>query len=275
MKPMLAKRYADQRRHLRYPCYIQPKLNGVRALYHSGQFQSRDEHIWHAPVLAHLLSELASLPPYIILDGELYHHGWSLQQINSAISVNRNEPSARTPLVEYHVFDCIHGNHLDMPFSDRNDCLRQLFAKFDLGFKVVQVSTHFIQSEIEGDTYFEHFKSLGYEGMMYRHDAPYGLAHNCGNQENRWPVLLKRKDWLDEDCLILDVELGEGKYSDLVGSLVLQFPNGRTFSAGSGLSDIERKLFLDAPPIGHYAKIKYEMLSDEGIPLKPTIELIN
>lgn len=46
------------------------------------------------------------------------------------------------------------------------------------------------------------------------------------------------------------------------------------FQAGSGLSDAERVKFLCESPVGRIARIKFEMLSDGGVPLKPTIEVI-
>ena len=67
---------------------------------------------------------------------------------------------------------------------------------------------------------------------------------------------------------------GKGKFAGMVGSLELALPDGKTFNAGSGLTDIQRTEMMDWPPIGQQARIKYEMLSDEGIPLKPTIDLI-
>ena len=111
--------------------------------------------------------------------------------------------------------------------------------------------------------------------MMYRANVPYGLESKCGNKENRWDILLKRKDWLDEDCEIVDVVEGDGKYVGAVGALVLRFPgNGQLFRAGSGLSDMERRKWFDGSCIGMVAKVKYEMLSDGGVPLKPRIEAV-
>jgi DNA ligase-1 len=273
MKPMLAKRYADQQHKLTYPLYVQPKLNGVRGIYNSGIFQSRDQHIWSPSVVAHITSELAHLPPTTILDGEFYLHGTALQKINGAISVNRNEPSSLTSSIEYHVFDLVNTHNLNADFAERNHLLKTIFSSRAFTH-VKPVDTHLVATQIEGDSFFQHFKDLEYEGLMYRTNVPYGLEHICTNKENRWPCLLKRKDWLDERCLIVDVELGEGRLSNVIGALVLRFPSGVIFRAGSGLSDMQRAFYLDVPPIGSYASIRYEMLSLDGVPLKPTIECV-
>lgn len=274
MKPMLAKRFAEHIHKHPYPLYVQPKLNGVRGIYWNGLMQSRDQHIWEHQVVKHIVDQLESLPPDVILDGEFYVHGWPLQKINGAISVNRLEPTATTAHVQYHVFDCVLAQKQQACFAERHEHLRSLFVKHITGPHVCLVDTHLCANEIEAEHWYAHYKSLVYEGMMYRADAPYGLEQHCTNKENRWDILLKRKDWLDEDCVIIDVELGTGKFANVVGSLVLQFPNGQQFKAGSGLSDMQRHFYMDSPPIGRIAKIKYEMLSSSGIPLKPTIELI-
>lgn len=63
---------------------------------------------------------------------------------------------------------------------------------------------------------FSRWRTADYEGMMYRQNTPYGLLQDCTNQENRWDTLLKRKDWLDEECEIVGVQMGTGKYTDCV-----------------------------------------------------------
>lgn len=267
MKPMLAKKYIDYRKKITFPLFVQPKLNGVRGLFYNGRFQSRDEHYWSDAVVGHFVEQLADIPSTYILDGEFYLHGWPLQKINGAISVNRVEPSIHTHFIQYHIFDFIDLADLSRPFSSRAAELRN-FVETE---NVFTVPTYEVFDEIEGDHWYNHFKSADYEGMMYRTDEPYGVEFDCGNKENRWTRLLKRKDKLDEDCLIVDVELGTGKYSNCVGSLLCVFPNGKTFSVGSGLSDAERLRYMDEPPIHKMAKIEYEALSLDGIPTQPTL----
>lgn len=265
---MLAKKYQDFSTRLTYPLYVQPKLNGVRCIQNRGDFQSRDAKFWNDGILSHLLPDLVNVPETIITDGELYKHGVPLQSINGAISVNRIGKNEATTTIQYHIFDCVLADNLSAPFSERTEIL---FSLLNNNQTCVYVETHLVYSPAEADHYYDHYLSLGYEGMMYRTNSEYGLVDNCSNKENRWACLLKRKDWLDEDCEIVDVAFGEGKYSDCVGSLQLRFPNGPLFWAGSGLSDIQRMLYMDVPPIGRTAKIKYEMLSVDGSPLKPTI----
>ncbi len=271
---MLAKRYKDQMKKVSYPCFVQPKLNGVRGLYAQGMMQSRDENYWNDSVVAQFTRELQSFIPHdIVLDGEFYLHGMSLQRINSAISINRTDPTPQTESIQYHVFDCILINDLDAPFSKRTQALAELIGTKQLQHTFL-VNTQQVYDSTQAEQFYAHFRRQLYEGMMYRANAPYGLTHNCGNKENRWDVLLKRKEWLDDEFLIIGIQEGTGKYEGSTGSLLLQARNGATFTAGSGLSDIEREQYYNSPPIGLLARIKYEMLSDSGIPLKPTVEAV-
>ena len=110
MKPMLAFKVQQYGQTLSHPFYVQPKLNGVRALCNGAVFQSREEHIWSEKVLAHLQTQIQPIfdrYPSFITDGELYRHGLSLQKINQAVAVTRHEPTPVTPTIEYHIFDVL------------------------------------------------------------------------------------------------------------------------------------------------------------------------
>lgn len=277
MRPMLAKKYADFKSRITYPRFVQPKLNGVRCLYNRGKFQSRDQLLWNDGVLAHIETELRTrfdIPNWVVLDGELYVHGWPLQTINGAISINRLTPNDKTASVEYHVFDLFDGCLPSMPFRFRTGAVGELFryaVATNPPSRVRIVDTYEVHNESELNHYFELFKHQGYEGMISRCNSPYGIETDCTNKQNRWSRLLKHKDWLDDDFDIVGYSRGEGKYSDCVGSLNLVTETGQSFSAGSGLDDLDRVRYWNNPPIGRRAKIRYEMLSSAGIPLKPTI----
>lgn len=275
MKPMLAFRFNDKKRHVHYPCYIQPKIDGIRMLYRGGSCQSRGEKLWHDNILAHITAELEDFPKNIILDGELYVHGWPLQRINDAIAVKSKTVDVDALSVGYHIFDCIFTEELNLPFAERWPKLCDQFH-FRSQQHTHLVATHEVLSEADAETYFRLFKELNYEGMMYRNrDAAYGLATNCTNKENRWNCLLKRKDWLDDEFKIVDVTVGEGQFSNAVGSLVCERSNGVRFEVGSGLSIAQRHRYMDKPPIGMLVTVKFETYSVDGKPLKPTVKLVH
>jgi len=290
MKPLLAHTYEPHR--VTYPCYVQPKLNGIRALYQNGSFQSRDQLPFPSGLLAHLAEPLKEIfGPEVILDGELYVHGWPLQRINAAVTPVRQTPTEDTLRVEYHVFDRVD---FTQPFAYRHHA-------GPIQKQVVGVTTQHVQSAEEADYYYAHWVASGYEGMMYRlGDCPYTVPKQTktvismmtktlrrtkflSDKDNRCWHLLKRKDWQDDEFECVGVAEGEGKYQGTLGAVVCrtkryqrydshiesEFKNH--FNVGSGLTDAERDHFWANPPIGRLVKVKYLVLSEAGIPLNPTI----
>lgn len=283
MKPMCAFKWQDHKHRLTLPFFIQPKLNGVRALYHLGRMQSRglsneEGKVWHPSVVAHITAELDRIVPHgWLLDGEMYLHGLSLQQINSAIAVKRIAPSPKTTSIQYHVFDIIDTHSLHLPFMERARLLEALREKLVIyqARSIAVVPTTFIDREGLDNTLYATLRSQGYEGIMYRDpSAPYGFAEECTNKENRWRYLLKRKGWEDGEFKIVAFELTTGEKGNQGFQLTAQTATGKYFVAGSGLSHAEQLHYAENPPIGQLVKIRFEMLSDTGIPLKPTIEAI-
>ncbi len=281
MKPLLAHIYEPHR--ITFPCYVQPKLNGVRALYQDGCFQSRDELPWNPGILEHISRELLAIfPPDVITDGELYVHGWSLQRINGAITPVRTGHSVFTTQVEYHIFDRVE---FKRSFSERWNSLPHGLALDRVRF----VETKLVSSLNEGNQFYKEKVDEGYEGVMYRFaGCPYtvpkqergsipwfSLDHTktkyLSDKDNRTWHLLKRKSWQDDEYLCTAFELTTGEKGEVGFQLTCVTPKGLSFNLGSGLSDSERDHYALHSPTGRKVKVKYLCLSDKGIPLNPTI----
>lgn len=302
MKPLLA--HICEPHRITYPCFVQPKLNGVRALYQTGadgvgRFQSRDEIPFPEGLLDHLTKSLQSLfDQAVILDGELYVHGWPLQRINAAVTPVRQTPTEDTPLVEYHVFDRVD---YGLPFIERWKLINQYLDPGPGWFesKIQRVLTVKVTTEESANERYASWVSQGYEGLMYRTgDCPYTLPKQpavrsqssrlkfLSDQDNRVWHLLKRKDWQDGEYVVTRLNEGNGKYADMLGSFSFNNPSGQPqmYDAlfkgdprvGSGLTDAQREKYWDHPElvIGKLIKVKYLCLSSSGIPLNPTILLI-
>jgi ATP-dependent DNA ligase len=276
MRPMLAFKWQDHQKKFRFPCHVQPKLNGIRMLYQAGYCQSRDEHVWSIEKLRHIRESLRQVPSRVILDGELYIHGKSLQRINALCSLHPNAKVSTDEIdLEYHVFDCLNSEQTDWPFSRRSNYLRSMLATFVNCPTVKFVPTHEIASPAEAEYLYSSYRADGYEGLMYRESSsPYGLLQACGNKENRWKCLLKRKDWQDAEFEIVSFETTTGDKGETGFRLGCRCDNGAIVYPGSGLSDLEVQAFMAEPPIGKLARLRFEVYSDSGIPLKPTIEAI-
>ena len=284
MKPMLAHTYEPDRLP-NEPIWLQPKLNGVRALYQGGHFQSRDELPWNEPVLRHLAQPLKLMFPSdrTILDGELYVHGWPLQKINGAIAVNRTEPCEDTYMVEYHIFDIVSYN---LTFEERFfEQLKSKMGLFTPDIKVRMVETVCTNYQSDMEDFYAMQVKKGYEGIMYRlGNCPYTLPKQpstlvqyngnrkyLSDKKNRVWHMLKRKDWRDDDFVCRGVTEGEGKYVGMAGALVCSTLDGKAFGVGSGLTDEDRIKYLEHPPLGHMIKVKFLTYTSDGVPFNPTV----
>lgn len=277
MHPQLARTYRPGQR-ISGTYFLQPKLNGIRALYQGGVFQSRDEKLWKVPVLRHIWDGLVKMRSSIgnlILDGELYVHGWKLQRINSAVAVNRDLPTDDTPFVQYHIFDCIVPDDLGLCFSSRIERLCRAFpAGNPPNVQGVQtIGPVMLHEEI--DYHFNIWTSQGFEGLMIRPDGPYIEGKHVSPvtmnlTERRSENLWKYKSWQDAEFTCVGTTPGEGKAASGIGALICSTPTGATFNVGTGYSDEERREYLINPPIAHPIKVKFIGYSDAGIPLNPS-----
>ena len=267
---MLARTYGPK--YASWPAFVQPKLNGIRALSQKGNWQSRDEIFWQKNLLAHLANEMEPLwSTGLIFDGELYVHGWPLQRINSAVAVKRKEPTPDTLHVQYHIFDIIDPKRL---FSDRwFEVYHGILAgEFN---KVQAVPTGHCTDTQMFDHYFWKYTEIGYEGIMLRPDGPYEFGEHFSQSvqhmtERRSRFLWKHKQWEDDEFLCVGYTQGEGKADIGIGALVFRTLNDREFSVGTGFSDEDRILFHRHTPLGQKCKIRYLNLSSTGIPLNPS-----
>jgi ATP-dependent DNA ligase len=173
------------------------------------------------------------------MDGELYRHGMSLQEINSRVAVMRTKAHDKVALIEYHVFDLIFP---DSSFHKRWLAMKAIVdsGRFD-NTPIKFVETFLVHSEAEADYYYRRFKSQNYEGMMYRcPHSGYGIETRCTNKENRWNCLLKRKEMVEGEAVIRGFHEGEGQFQNALGAFELEYSNGMKFSAGSGLTHQQR-----------------------------------
>lgn len=283
MKPMLARTLGPK--FSTFPCFLQPKLNGVRALYQNGTFQSRDEKVWNTPVVVHLLAELKDkVHPTTILDGEFYRHGWKLQRINGAIAVNRQEPIEDTSEIYFCIFDIVDPT---MNFSDRWLPVMHQIVNLRLPhIHAVQTELLYLHEEI--DLHFRQATALGFEGVMIRPNGPYEFGERMSDRvghmtQYRSPFLWKKKQWEDDEFVCIGVTQGEGKASIGIGALICaahpekcppvptaQLGRYHDFNVGTGFDDSERIEFAKNPPLGKLIRVRYLELSADGIPLNPS-----
>jgi DNA ligase-1 len=222
-RPMLAKSYNNPElgleslkdgKHLVFPCYIQPKLDGIRCNISSGTAVSRQGKEFKA--LGKLVQEFSASSNYI-LDGELYSHTHkdNFQEIVSA--VKRDEPNHLTDSVEYHVYDVYH--LIGKDFTDRKQWILDNITETD---RIKIVKTYEVANAAELRKKYEDFIALGYEGAIVRNKL------GAYKVDGRSKDLLKVKEFQDQEFPIVDAYENKGKQAGQC-TFVCKMPDGTTF----------------------------------------------
>ena len=247
--PMLAKDYKKELKKVTYPCYVQPKLDGMRALAVEEKLISRTGKL--IDTLGHI--DLSSFED-LVLDGELYAHGFSFQENMKLIKKYRQGDTER---VKYHVYDVV----MNAPFSERLAVLENLRSTLN-DDQIELVHTYKVDNEEEIRNYHIEFVAQGYEGTMIRHSDEGYTVNKRSSQ------LLKYKDFIDEVFTIIDIVPSESRPDQ--GVIVCASAKG-SFNCGMKFSHFERKMMLTMKGeyIGQPAEVRFFEYTDGGLPRFP------
>lgn len=298
--PMLANKLSKRDLlKLKYPVYIQPKLDGVRcvAYMRNGHvvLQSRTGKPFVG--LAHIEEELMAFfkqYPKVVLDGELgcfpKYSGdntgnssppmfytsllpenytqppFSFQEVCGYVKRTRKTPSdPEYDAIEYHIFDVIDKDSWMM----RKETLCEFENMISGMPHLMIVGSILISSSAEFLKYHGLFMACGYEGTMYR--APNGIYL----EKYRSRELLKYKDMQTEEYPIVGYQEGRGNDQGTV-IWVVRVGNGdgddyKTCKVRpKGTRETRIKWLQNAEQyIGKMLTVQFQELTDDGIPRFP------
>jgi DNA ligase 1 len=247
--PMLAKSYNDEKEKIDWDdCYVQPKLDGQRALGINTLISRQGKLI---ETLPHIENSIRKYNIYF--DGECYAHGKNFQENMRLIKKYRQ---GETELVKYHVYDIVD----DIPFVER---CRKL-ASLKLDDNIILVPTFKINSEADLKYHHANFLQNGYEGTIIR----WGKEGYKSN--GRSSHLLKYKDFIDISLPIINITANEVSIKQGTPHFEI---NGEIFKAGVKMSHEEREEFLNNKQkyIGKMAELRFFEYSENGIPRFPVM----
>lgn len=254
--PMLAKDYNKEKKKVKFPCYVQPKLDGMRAIGGPGlELTSRQGKV--IDTMDHIQQSLDNHVFGGILDGELYAHGKNFQENMRLIKKDRGKESEE---VIYHVYDMVLVNK---PFIERYKMLQEKIQNIP---NIEIVPTYTINNEKELKEYHKMFLAQGYEGTIIRHSNA-GYAINKRDSQ-----LLKYKDFLDITAKIVAVKPMEKNPNQ--GYFICEIKEDHktyTFGCGMKFSHKEREEILNTADtyLGKTAEIRFFEYSEDGIPRFP------
>lgn len=248
-KPMLAQPFDKYSHKIRYPCYVQPKLDGVRMLlYPDGSMISRTGK--HFPQFPHLKNHTTH-----ILDGELYINNTPFDVISGLC---RNKQTTDDTLkLEYHVYDV----------CDTTKSFENRFIKNDMTFASVsmcRVISDVCHSYDDIEKYHQLYIQQGYEGIMIRN------THGPYEVNKRSHHLQKLKRFQDDEFQIINVKEGDGVD---VGTAILQCSTkeGKSFWVRPTGTREYRSHVLHS--FNKYKNknlsVKFQNLTEQGVPRFP------
>jgi ATP-dependent DNA ligase len=281
-KPQLAKQ-ADKvtsKKTFDKKYWASRKIDGLRCLIYMGDdgelhtasrgamnYDAAMYEILSHPDLVKLFQENEGL----IMDGECYRHGYSLQAINS---VARTQVKAVDyEVLQFYWYDIVDLNATATERINRiNEMSKSLNLTFDpeRQFKQGELRIqHVPHVEVSGwDNIIKlhnDYVEEGWEGLVIRlQDSVYGP----NKRTNDW---IKVKVYKQETFKVIGIEQGLRHYDDMV--FVLETEDGIPFKAkpfGDRNQKIEYTDNFEEKYKGHLGDVKFFYYSDENCPLQPS-----
>jgi len=275
--PMALHVYDKFKHKLTFPCYIQPKLDGIRCTItynlntNKITILSRRLHKLHGfDFMRDDVKTLLGYDDELILDGELYNHKMNLQQI-SGIVRNEDKNNKNKQNLQFHIFDCIDLKHR-LTFQDRITLLNTKFNESHNLKYLFLTPTTVIHNVEQGDTLFKEYLKNKYEGIVYKNmNALYDWSNI---KEKRSYGFLKRKNVLENEYKAVGYTQGKGSN---VGAIVLimETETGLKFNVVPNATLVERKEMFKLAKNDfnkHFENkmftIRFDDYSKDGVPLR-------
>lgn len=285
VKPMLAKQ-ADKvtnQKIYEKDWYASRKIDGVRCLMYFKEgavhtasrggehYDYSTTHITQHPLFVKLFEQY----PDLILDGELYCHGKSLQQISGAARMEKN--AYDMDWLQYYIYDIVSTT---LTFKERLEILKEIKKILNVDFEPekvfekgelqVQIVPHVLVKGWDNmKKLHDEYVSEGWEGVVIRDpDKVY-------RPNGRTNDMIKIKSYLSSEFLVTGYELGLRGSEDMVFLLVTE--DGKPFKGKPHGDRAQKQWYIDnfeKECLNHYAITKYFYLSDDGVPLQPSVAAI-
>ena len=267
VEPMLAHKFRDHESKIIYPCYAQPKLDGIRciAIIENGVatlWTRTRKPITGVPhIIRAIEKQFPNCVPHcvdkyrIVLDGELYNHSYKNRFEEIVSFCKQVTPKAGHEVVEYHIYDMVD----DSVFSERTYNIEN--AK--LLHPLVAVKTTSIPNAEQLLEQFGEDRNDGYEGTMVRNA-------NSLYEHKRSYNLQKIKEFDDAEFKITGIKSGRGRMADCA-IFTCTNKNGDLFDCKmEGSLEKLKEILLDSRNvIGKMLTVRYQGFTNGNMPRFP------
>jgi DNA ligase-1 len=277
--PMLAHTYEplsskNKKNDIVFPCYVQPKLDGLRCIcYMAPNGSSNDSKVVaqsrtgaYFESVEHICAELRPIllqNPGLILDGELYTADMPFEELAGLIKRKKTSEAdmARVQLVKYHIYDVV----VDGDYSERHDRIIGIKGSHSHSHAHLEVvHTQLIHNVNEFKQAFGEYVAAGYEGIMLRN------AHGLYRQNYRSHDLQKYKEFVESEYPIVGFKEADGRDK---GTVIWVCATAECKQFGvrpRGTQEQRRQWFQDGPQyVGKLLTVIYQELSELNVPRFP------
>ncbi len=225
--------------------WVSEKLDGVRGRWDGHKLVTRSGIPIDAP------DWFTAGWPKAALDGELWIGRGRFDEVSGLVRAGAgNERGWRH--VRFMVFDLPdHGG----VFDKRVERMRAMIPAAKVPW--LQVVPQFrVANAIELEARLKRMVEAGAEGLMLHRGR---ALYRAGRSDD----LIKYKLYQDAEARVIGHAPGKGKYTGMLGALIVRMADGRQFRLGSGFTDAQR---ADPPPVGSLVTYRYNGLTSKGLP---------
>tara|TARA_B100001094_G_C18178580_1_gene799437 strand:- start:469 stop:1563 length:1095 start_codon:yes stop_codon:yes gene_type:complete len=257
--PMLAHDFNKRGKDIKFPCWVQPKLDGVRCMVHTENhetiFTSRSGKVFEN--LIHL--KTFGLADGMYLDGELYSDVLTFDEI-SGLTRKTKTRSDKEKHLEFRIFDMYDSKNRNMTTEQRMAHVKGLNS-FNENVKLVP--TFKANSKEEAMEYYQKFMNEGYEGIIFRNEGASYLP------QYRSKDLQKYKEFQDDEFEIMGGKEAEGEDR---GTVIFECKSesGTFWVRPRGSREYRKRLLADLANLtGKNLTVRYQNLTEYGEPRFP------
>ncbi len=267
---MLIHDYKKQSKHIEFPCWIDPKYDGIMGIivYHPSlplrpvtitkdgapkqvgvrmDIYTRSKESIESQ--DHLLIELHKYLrkyPGLHIVFEIWKEGRSLQDISGAVRRTENSSRGTAEQLIANVFDCFDINKPHLMYEERRTMLDDLFDDFGEEIKhVVRVPSQRCYDDADVQRHFKVYTDQGLEGGVVRND--FALYEFGLDKDIRSYDTLKLKPRPDAEYPVVGFTDGKGKEVGIVKWILAENETGVMARVGRVLP-LEERLTFSATP---------------------------